>query len=103
MISFTFTNPEITYEHLGMIPSFIEHSDPRPAADQIHENYAHGGGWRPFTGFTMNQDGSISYPGERDLIVLAEAQFRDETLRYYEYSWFAIVQPDGSYEISRLN
>jgi hypothetical protein len=49
-------------EGLGYLPSFLSESDPRPAAAQIDENYAHGGGFSPFSGFIMVGD-NIVYPG----------------------------------------
>ena len=35
-------------EMLGFIPQFLSDMDLRPAGEQFHEAYAHGGGWRPF-------------------------------------------------------
>lgn len=103
MIKFTFKNPAMTDEHLGIIPHFISIFDERPVAVQIDENYSHGGGWRKANGFTMDADGTIQYKGEKPLPVLAEAKLRDETLRFYDYAWFAIVQSDGTFEIARLD
>ena len=37
-----------TREHLGLIPAFLSDHDPRPAAEQFNEAYAHGGGWSSF-------------------------------------------------------
>jgi hypothetical protein len=28
---------------------------------------------------------------------------RDEEIRFYDYSWLAIVQPDGSFEVARVD
>lgn len=98
---------------LGLIPSFFHESDPRPAKEQIADRYSYGGGWTPLDGFVMNEeDHSIQYisksldEGEEQdppLRVLAEAQFRDEKLYFYPHAWLAIVQPDGSFEVSRLD
>lgn len=35
-------------EVLGFIPQFLSDFDPRPAAEQFDEAYAHGGGWHSF-------------------------------------------------------
>lgn len=98
-----FHHPQMTPDHLGLIPSFLSENDPRPAKEQIHDAYAHGGGWNSFKGFEMLADGSIKYPGDPAHRVLAQTQLRDEIIRYYDYSWLAIVQPDGSFEIARID
>lgn len=82
---------------------FLSEHDPRPAAEQIDDNYAHGGGWSPFKGFTVLEDGSIQYPGDPAHPILAETRLRDEIIRFYDSSWLMIMQPDGSYEISRID
>ena len=33
---------------LGFLPMMLDDEDPRPAAEQLNETYAHGGGWMPF-------------------------------------------------------
>ena len=94
--------PGFTEEMLGLIPMLLWNSDPRPAREQLHERYAHGGGWSPFQGFVMTETG-IKYPGDPEMKLYAETKLRDETIRLYECAWVAIVQPDGSYEISRMD
>lgn len=37
-----------TREHIGLIPDFLSDHDPRSAAEQFNESYAHGGGWSSF-------------------------------------------------------
>lgn len=96
-----FKHPRATFEHLGYIPSFLSLSDPRPAKEQIHSAYI--SGWHSFPGFEMAPNGDMLYPGDPPTKLLAEAKFRDETLRFYEHAWLAIVQPDGSFEVSRLD
>ena len=96
-------------ETLGYIPFFINSGDPRPAAEQIHTAYAHGGGWKPFEGFQFLEDPfdisgtKIQYPGDPPLKILAWATLRDETIMVFELAWTAIQQKDGSVEISRLD
>lgn len=60
---------DVTPDHLGLIPSFLDDDDPRPAAEQLHANYAHGGGWQPDPKWRFSfKDGfSISYPGDEPL------------------------------------
>lgn len=95
-------HPRATIDHLGYIPDFLSESDPRPAKEQISNNYI--GGWHPMNKFKMEPDGSnMQYPGDPPLILLAETKLRDEVIKFYDCSWLAIIQPDGSFEISRLD
>jgi len=103
MIHFTLKHPRATYDHLGLIPLFLSEFDRRPAREQFHDNYSHGGGWNPFSGFTMLPSGDLRYPGDPPTRLLAEARLRDEIIRIYEHAWVAIIQPDNSFEIARLD
>ena len=102
-------HPRASTEHLGFIPSFIKETDPRPAAEQFADHYAFGGGWMPFKGFTMLPNGNMQYgdPSEEDAdpptLLLWESFLRDETIRVYDSAWVAIVQPDGSFSVSRMD
>jgi hypothetical protein len=86
---------------LGFIPSFLDENDPRPAREQFNEAYV--SGWSSFKGFTMRPDGDLEYPGDPPTRLLAWTKLHDETIRVYEHAWVAIVQSDGSYEISRMD
>jgi hypothetical protein len=86
---------------LGLIPTFINEDDPRSAREQFDAAYI--GGWSPFKGFTMRPDGDLLYPGDPPTKLLAWTKLHDETIRVYEHAWVAIVQPDGSYEIARMD
>lgn len=110
MLTWTLKHPRMTMEHLGLIPTFLSEDDPRPAAKQIDVNYHFGGGWSPMKGWRMTPEtGVISYgdPSAPDadppLPVLAETRLRNEIILFYESAWVAIVQPDGSFEIARLD
>jgi hypothetical protein len=93
-------NPEL---HLGLIPYFLDRNNPRPAAEQF-DDHSFGGGWRKTDPrWRMLPDGSIKYPNDPALPVLFEASLRDEVIRVYESAWVAIVQPDGSFQISRMD
>ena len=98
----TIKHPQATMEMLGFVPSFLDDSDPRPARIQFDHNYSFAGGWTPFPGFTMRSD-SLLYPGDPPLLLLAETKLRDETIRFYNASWVAIIQPDGSFEVCRMD
>lgn len=106
MITFTLKDPRVD---LGYIPDMLWPSDPRPASEQINERYSYGGGWMPMKGWKMLPDGNLQYgdPSKEDAdpptILLAEGKLRDETIRFYTSAWVAIVQPDGSFEVSRMD
>lgn len=100
MIQFTLKHPRATHAMLGLLPEFWDERDPRPAKEQADENYV--SGWRPSAGFTMTERG-LEYPGDPPMALVAEAKLRDETIRVYQSAWVAIIQPDGSHEICRMD
>ena len=93
-----------TYDGLGFLPGFLSLGDPRPAARQIDERYAHGGGWRPSSTIKYKPGGLI-YLSLDDLTLgaLAYADLRQERLFFYEHEYLAIVQPSGRAEIARID
>lgn len=99
----TMIHPKADPLMLGYIPQFLSECDPRPAREQFDSAYQHGGGWTPFQGFTMLHNGDLGYPGDPPVELLAETQLRNETIRFYNHSWVCIIQPDGSYEICRMD
>jgi len=84
----------------GYLPLFFDANDPAPAAEQINRHYI--GGWHPFPGF-MRKKNQLKYPGDPPMKLLAFAHLRTETLKFYEGSWLAIIQKDGSIEIARVD
>lgn len=98
-----FRHPGMSLNALGFIPHFLNERNSKSAREQIDDNYRHGGGWRSFKGFTMLPNGNLSYPGDPVVQMLAETKLRDEVIRFYEHSWIAIVQSDGSYDIARID
>jgi hypothetical protein len=94
-------HPQFHPDMLGIIPSFLYERDERPASKQIETAYI--SGWLPMKGFTMLPNGNLSYPGDPPLQLLAETKLRDEVIRFYDCEWLAIVQPDGSFEVARLD
>jgi hypothetical protein len=95
--------PEMTMERLGFIPLFLDEDDPRPAKEQINEKYGHGGGWRPFSGFELLDNGDLQYPDDPPTRRLATGYFRDEQISFYEHAWLVIKQPDGNWEVARID
>ena len=88
---------------LGLLPQFLDEHNPMTATEQLHVSYAHGGGWHPFQGFRMDAAGNLCYPGDPPLRPLAEAKLRDERIVLYERSWVAVIQPDGYFEVCRMD
>ena len=98
-------NPKIpnAIEQLGFLPEFLRLGD-GPAKKQLHRNYSHGGGWRPFQGFVMNDARTtLSYPGDPLTHWVARTNLGDEEVIIFQHAWVAVVAPDGSYEIARMD
>lgn len=96
-------HPDVTAEHLGLLPFMIDPDDPKPAKEQFNAEYQHGGGWRPFEGFEMLDNDDLKYPDDPPLSPIAEMYLRDERILIYEFDWVAIIQPDRSFEVCRMD
>lgn len=91
-------------DELGLIPSFLDPDDPRPAREQFDENYAHGGGWIPIKGFVKHGDSAVlEYKGDPPYEPIAAIALRDEMIIVYRYGLVAILARDGSYEVARMD
>ena len=103
------THPGVTFDHLGYIPTFLDADNPKPAATQIDANYGHGGGWRPFNGFKLEEDGALKYPGDPPTRLLYKTMLPasdDRPIEYiffYQHSWLRVAHDDGWWEVSRLD
>jgi hypothetical protein len=95
-------DPRMTFDHLGYIPEFVFEDDPRPAREQINERYIFGG-WRSFKGFKLAKDNSLMYSGDPPQRPLAQAKLRNELIVFYPSAWVAIIQPDRSFDVARLD
>lgn len=93
-------HPRATADMLGLLPTLVSDTDPRGAREQFNTNYQ--GGWDPFPGFTRTPQG-LKYPGDPPMPLLAEAKLRDELIEFYDCAWVAVVQPDGSFEVCRMD
>lgn len=102
-MNWTWLHPDMTLEHLGFIPYFLNDNDPDDAVKQIDKNYGHGGGWRDYNGFTMDDDGTLNGKGDPPLHPLATTSLRDETIYFYRHSWVAVRQPDKSFRVARID
>lgn len=108
MIAFT------NRRHCGLLPMFFDKTDERNARAQLHENYAHGGGFFEFHGFTLidykhnfervrGNFKALQYPEDPPMLEIGRGQLREETIILFENSWVAIVQTDGSYVVARCD
>lgn len=97
-------DPRCTLEHLGYIPTFLSEVDPRPAKEQFDDNYRHGGGWRPFTGFKLDLETmTLSFSEDPPMLPLAVGRLRGEKIFVYPHAWVLIIQADDSWEIARMD
>lgn len=104
MMTWRQCHPEADVEMLGFVPMFFDDTDPASARDQINMNYSHGGGWQPFPGIRAAVDFmSLHFPGDPPYVALYETRLRDERIILYDHKWLAIIQPDHTYEIARVD
>ena len=91
----------------GILPAFLSSDDHDDAVTQINKNYAHGGGWHDFDGFTMRDsaDGAkaLHYPGDPPMAEIWRTKVRDETVILFQCGWVAVVQPDGTHRIAHID
>jgi hypothetical protein len=95
----------VPLDMIGIIPEFLSEDDPRPAREQLNDNYAHGGGWQPFKGHTLvPEDGfKLCYPGDPPLRPIAFIRLRRERIVIYPHAWVMILQDDNTFEICRMD
>lgn len=86
---------------LGFLPQWLDADDERPAAEQISKHYA---SWLPFKGpVTLGKKYELEYPGDPPLFPRAGTKLRDELILLYDHSWLAIIKPDRSFEVARVD
>jgi len=93
-------------EAAGLIPEFLSEHDPRTVQEQLDENYAHGGGWNSFEGFTLEGDSDhyvLSYPGDPVYHEVSRAEFRNQTLVLFQYAWLAIIEDGKLLDVARVD
>ena len=87
-------------DYIGIIPQMLR--DDRPVRDQLNEGYAHGGGWQPFDGFTMDESGALLFPGDPPQRPRVWTTYNGERIVFYDNSWVAIIQPNGDFEVAKM-
>ena len=104
-------HPNFTPASLGAIPAYLSVHDPRPAREQFDALYAFAGGWSSYSGFDIvdgvlhsnRPDNPEDGPPDEPLEPLSQFRLRDEVIRFYRHDWVSIEQPDGSFEVARLD
>lgn len=83
---------------------WLHHKDPKSASEQIGSRYKHGGGWQPIEGFTLDRKTlRLSYPGDPPLDAYCAFVLRHEVVLTYLHDLVAVVKPDGSFEVARID
>lgn len=115
-MSVTFTFTEIADDHmrqrglsiydmLGTVPDMISATDQADAVTQIDRAYRDaGGGWRDSTGASVDVERRLlTFPGDPARQLVAFAELRAEKILFFDGAWVAVVQPDGSSRIARID
>lgn len=76
----------------GFIPEWIDERDERPMWEQVHENYAHGGGWQNFSGFDILSGDAdnmyrIAYAGDPEMHEIGRIQREADRLIMFDHEW----------------
>jgi hypothetical protein len=89
--------------YVGFIPGWLDKEDPRPAKEQLNGHYAHGGGWHPQGGFEVVDSYKLKFPGDPIMEPFAAMRLRKEIIFMYDFGYVAIFQPDGEFEVCRMD
>ena len=94
----------ITPEHLGFIPYWIDTQAEESFVDQIEANYAHGGGWHDFDGFIRMNDGTLTYPEDPPLKPIAMVSNEREIMTLHHHSWVCVYnRADKTFRVARID
>jgi hypothetical protein len=96
-------DPGFTIEHLGFLPDILWPDDPRSVKDQLNDRYAHGGGYRSSSGFKLCKDMALKWPGDPLQRPLAAVLINQELVVFYPHAFLLVMQPDGSFEVTRVD
>jgi hypothetical protein len=93
-----------SFRELGFLPDILRANDKRPVKDQLEDRYAHGGGWRPIKGFTMDKNRVLRFPEDPPFYPAAIIVIGGETVIFYpNCSLLAVIAKDGSFEVTRVD
>lgn len=97
-------------EVLGLLPALISNEYFGNVAEQLERNYAHGGGYRDLTKLEPDKwvfnkrKKTLRHRAERSTFKpIASTQIKDEQVYFYQYALLAIVKPDGSFAVTRVD
>lgn len=103
-------SPGFDLERLGLLPELVESpANGQTLAQHIDQSYAHGGGWRSFgADWSLDlRDGvpaSLTFPGDPAMPEVARfATKQRELFILFTNEFCAIVQPDGSFSVARMD
>ena len=102
-------------ETIGVLPMILMSNDPRPVKDQLDDRYSHGGGYSVSPGnwkyipaegeneATLQYTSTSGEESDEALREMARTQIHDETCILFDYQFMAIVQPDASFVVVRVD
>ena len=102
-LTITFLEPGVTLQTLGALPDMLDANDPAPAREQLDRGYRNGGGFRALSGCYLGADDVLHFPGDRPYRPIAEMRMRDERILIFEGSFVAVIAPDRSFEVARMD
>ena len=89
---------------LGFLPEILDAMDARPVKEQLEDRYRHGGGWRPIPGLTMDRNKKLHFPEDPPYRPSAATMIgREMVIFYRQASLLAVIQPDKTYEVVRVD
>ena len=100
-LTITLLEPGVTLQTLGALPDMLDANDPAPAREQLDRGYQHG--FRGLSGWYLGADDVLHFPGDRPYRPLAEMRMRDEKILIFEGSFVAVIAPDRSFEVARMD
>jgi hypothetical protein len=103
MLDWTMLHPRMNLAALGYLPDFIDAEDPRDARTQLDAGYKHFGGFSAMKGFRLDTDNWLHFPGDPPLPPIAQARLRAELICVYQGDWVAVIQPDRSFVVARMD
>lgn len=106
-----YVQPKHSIIELGLIPHIIYDDGKKSFAELADQNYAHGGGWSPYSTewkLDFNREdlvkpATLKYPGDPVLKEIARLYSETETFIFFPYALCAVVKLDGAFEVSRMD
>ena len=96
---------------VGYVPTMVNNVD-TDAVKQLHENYAHGGGWVPFRSFRVEKDRTghytLNYPDDPPYVQIAQGWLpaTKQLVVMFPSAWVMVVdkaENGETYRIARMD